>query len=137
MEDLNRRKFLKTVAVGAAAVSVPRILTRKAIAGVRKTKKPLNILFVAFDDFRPQLGCYGDLVVKSPNIDRIAARGIVFGNAYYQQSIYAPSSASLMTGRKVDTIQMWNCSNSKHQATSSMEHIQITICNLRIRRIGN
>jgi iduronate 2-sulfatase len=110
MEDLNRRKFLKTVAVGAAAVSIPTILTRKAIAGARKTKKPLNILFVAFDDLRPQLGCYGDFVVKSPNIDRIAARGIVFENAYCQQSICAPSRASLMTGRKVDNIKMWNCS---------------------------
>jgi len=49
-------------------------------------KKP-NILFIAEDDLRPELGCYGVVQAKTPNLDRLAARGVVFTRAYCQQPL--------------------------------------------------
>jgi iduronate 2-sulfatase len=70
-------------------------------------KKP-NILFIAVDDLRPELGCYGKDYIKSPNIDRIARAGIVFKRAYCQQAICSPSRTSLMTGTRPDTTKVWD-----------------------------
>ncbi len=66
-------------------------------------KKP-NILFLAIDDLRPELGCYGSPVAISPNIDRLASQGLRFNRAYCQQAISSPSRASLMTGARPETI---------------------------------
>lgn len=57
-----------------------------------------NILFIAVDDLRPELNSYGASHIRSPNIDRLAAQGIQFNNAYVQQSICMASRASLLTG---------------------------------------
>ncbi len=70
-------------------------------------KKP-NILFIAVDDLRPELGCYGASYIKSPNIDRIAKAGIVFNQAFCQQAVCSPSRASLMTGTRPDTTKVWD-----------------------------
>jgi iduronate 2-sulfatase len=69
--------------------------------------KRFNILFIASDDMRPQLACYGEELVKSPNLDRLASQGILFNRAYCQQALCSPSRISLLSGRHVWTTQIY------------------------------
>jgi iduronate 2-sulfatase len=67
-----------------------------------------NILFIAVDDLRPELGCYGNPIIHSPNIDRLAQTGLLFDHAYCQQAVCSPSRSSLLTGTRPDTTRVWD-----------------------------
>lgn len=62
-------------------------------------EKP-NILFIAVDDLRPELGCYGNTIIKSPNIDRLASKSVIFRRAYCNVPVSGASRASLLTGTR-------------------------------------
>jgi len=70
--------------------------------------RPLNVLFFAVDDLRPEINASGNKVIKTPNLDRIAARGTTFDRAYCQQAVCSPSRSSLMTGRRPDATRVWD-----------------------------
>jgi len=68
----------------------------------------VNVLFIAVDDLRTELGCYGVPGIRSPSIDRLAERGTVFERAYCQQAVCSPSRTSLMTGLRPDSTRVFN-----------------------------
>ncbi|WP_146513847.1 sulfatase [Rubripirellula amarantea] len=67
-----------------------------------------NVLFIAVDDLACALGCFGDVVAKTPNIDRLAATGVCFQRAYNQLPLCNPTRASVMTGLRPDQIKVYD-----------------------------
>ncbi|MEM0995225.1 MAG: sulfatase, partial [Bacteroidota bacterium] len=59
-----------------------------------------NILMIAVDDLRPELGCYGNTLIHSPNIDKLASEGVVFKNSYCNIPVCGASRASILTGTR-------------------------------------
>ncbi len=102
---LNRRQFMSRVA--AAPLAAAAIQTASGIATAANGAKP-NVLFIAVDDLRPELNCYGRTWIHSPNIDRLAKMGMAFERAYCQQAVCSPSRSSLMTGTRPDSTKVWD-----------------------------
>ena len=70
---------------------------------VTDNTQPFNVLFIAIDDLRPEIGAYGVNAIRTPNLDALAREGTIFTRAYAQMSLCSPSRTSLMTGLRPDT----------------------------------
>jgi iduronate 2-sulfatase len=78
-----------------------------AALGAGTRRKP-NVLFLAVDDLRPELGAYGSAHVHSPNLDALARSSVMFTRAYCQSALCNPSRASMLTGLRPDTLRVWD-----------------------------
>jgi iduronate 2-sulfatase len=88
------RRSLGVLAVAAAV----------AVASARAA----HVVLICIDDLKPALGCYGDVVARTPNIDRLAARGMRFDAAYCNQAVCSPSRNNLMLGSRSTSLGIYN-----------------------------
>lgn len=78
-----------------------------------------NVLLICVDDLKPLLGCYGDKRIQSPNIDRLAKRGVLFERAYCNQAVCAPSRNALMTGVRPTSMGIYDLGTNFRRASSN------------------
>ncbi len=104
---MRRRDFLK--AIGAAAFLGSGGSVKAAGLGDGRTRRRPNFVFFLVDDLgRQDLGCYGSTFYETPNIDRLAAQGMRFTNAYAACPVCSPTRASIMTGKYPARIRLTN-----------------------------
>jgi iduronate 2-sulfatase len=87
------------------------------LAGAATSADKPNVLLICIDDLKPVLGCYGDKTVRSPNIDRLAAKGMLFERAYCNQAVCAPSRNALLTGLRPQTVGIYDLGTNFRKAT--------------------
>ncbi|MBN2506841.1 MAG: sulfatase-like hydrolase/transferase [Verrucomicrobia bacterium] len=90
-------------------------LCRAAAPPAAPLSRP-NVLLICVDDLKPLLGCYGDTRVRSPGIDRLAARGVRFEQAFCNQAVCAPSRNALMTGLRPSTLGIYDLGTNFRRA---------------------
>jgi len=104
----NRRDFVKYSVAGMFAAGSTHARDAEGRAEPTASNKKKNVLFIIVEDLKTIMGCYGNPLVKTPNIDRLAQMGVKFDRAYCQYPICNPSRSSFMTGLRVDTVGIYD-----------------------------
>lgn len=101
---MKRRDFLKALGLGAATLTLPR-----ALGAGETPEKRLNVVFILIDDMGwTDAGCYGSTFYDTPNIDRLAAEGMRFTDAYAACPVCSPTRASIMAGKYPARLNLTN-----------------------------
>jgi len=104
MMQLKRRRFLQVLAAGALAAPL-----RRAAAAAASPHRPLNFVFFLIDDMGwTDAGCYGSTFYETPHIDRLAAQGMRFTDAYAACPVCSPTRASIMAGKYPARLKITN-----------------------------
>ena len=102
------RKFFVWFVFAALITSILPFSASAQAAKSSKNKRKYNVLFIASDDLRPEVKAYGNALIQTPNIDRIARRGTKFDHAYSQYPLCNPSRTALLTGRYPTQTKIYN-----------------------------
>ena len=97
----SRRTFLNKCAIGMASLAFLDRLNNNVYGN---SKKKPNILWLIAEDLSQDLGCYGDQIVKTPNMDKLASEGARYTNAFATSTVCSPSRSAFMTGMYQTTI---------------------------------
>ena len=109
MNRIKRRDFIRISVASAVMLKSSFLFSQDSVP------KKKNILFIPIDDLKPLLGCYGNPDVKSPNMDKLAGKGMVFINNYCQQAVCGPSRLSLLTGLRPDSVGIYGMKTKMRQ----------------------
>ncbi len=137
-KSISRRDFMKSCAAGASALVGSSLISKEVLAA--KEKKTNIVLIVSDDHGFDALGCYGNKVIKTPNLDQLAAEGVRFMNAFCTTASCSASRSVILTG-------MYNHANGQYGHQHSYHHfisfpnvkslpVQLTEAGYRTGRIG-
>ncbi len=107
---MSRLLFGSLFVLSLALMSLPTRLVQAA------SDSPPNVLLICIDDLKPTIGCFGDSVAKTPNIDRLSQRGVLFESAYCNQAVCSPSRNALMTGLRPQTLGVYDLETNFRKA---------------------
>ena len=100
-------------------------------SGLSPASEPVrrpNVLLICVDDLKPILGCYGDKIAQTPNVDRLAGQGVLFESAYCNQAVCSPSRNALLTSLRPQTLGIYdlatNFRRSRPDAVTMAQHFQ-------------
>lgn len=105
--NLTRRDFL-----GAAGLTAVSMLAPAGALSKDRPKKHLNVLFITTDDLGLELSCYGETLIQTPNMDRLAASGVQFQIAYVAQASCSPSRSAMFTGLHTHSTGQYGLTNA-------------------------
>ena len=95
-----------------------------AVSLASAAQKPMNVLFIAIDDLNEDIGCLGGPAL-TPNIDKLASRGMLFTDAHCNVPVCNPSRASLLTGQHAPTVGVYENQVNFRQAPGGKDRVTL------------
>ena len=122
---MKRRDFLNTIGFSTAALALALCVQSLSSAAIPSSKRP-NILWICVEDMSANMSCYGETTIQTPNIDRLAAEGALFRQAFVTEPVCSPSRSAMVTGMYQTTIGAHLHRSSRHAVKIHLpKHIKL------------